>query len=83
MDSKEIDVKWFEKHKQTFKFYGRDIETLFAKVKIAHSRRVFCLDDLVKQKITINDLNKGYAMFLKNDTKRDDNMRQIISSMYM
>lgn len=82
----EIDVKWFEKHKQTFKFYGRDIETLFAKVKIAHSRRVFCLDDSVKQKITINDLNKGYAMFLKNnttDSKREDNMRQIISSMYM
>jgi SpoVK/Ycf46/Vps4 family AAA+-type ATPase len=83
---KDIDVKWFEKHKQTFKFYGRDIETLFAKVKIAHSRRVFCLDDSVKQKITINDLNKGYAMFLKNnttDSKREDNMRQIISSMYM
>ena len=86
-DSKnEIDVKWFEKHKQTFKFYGRDIETLFAKVKIAHSRRVFCLDDSVKQKITINDLNKGHSMFLKNNTtdgKREDNMRQIISSMYM
>ena len=83
---KYIDVKWFEKHKQTFKFYGRDIETLFAKVKIAHSRRVFCLDDSVKQKITINDLNKGYSMFLKNNTtdgKREDNMRQIISSMYM
>jgi hypothetical protein len=83
---KDINVKWFEKHKQTFKFYGRDIETLFAKVKIAHSRRVFCLDDLVKQKITISDLNKGYAMFLKNDTtdsKHDDNMRQIFSSMYM
>ena len=83
---KDINVKWFEKHKQTFKFYGRDIETLFAKVKIAHSRRVFCLDDLVKQKITINDLNKGYAMFLKNDTtdsKHEDNMRQIFSSMYM
>ena len=85
-DTKVINVKWFEKHKQTFKFYGRDIETLFAKVKIAHSRRVFCLDDLVKQKITISDLNKGYAMFLKNDTtdsKHDDNMRQIFSSMYM
>jgi hypothetical protein len=83
---KDINVKWFEKHKQTFKFYGRDIETLFAKVKIAHSRRVFCLDDLVKQKITISDLNKGYTMFLKNDTtdsKHDDNMRQIFSSMYM
>ena len=83
---KDINVKWFEKHKQTFKFYGRDIETLFAKVKIAHSRRVFCLDDSVKQKITINDLNKGYGMFLKNETmdcKREENMRQIFSSMYM
>jgi SpoVK/Ycf46/Vps4 family AAA+-type ATPase len=82
---KDINVKWFEKHKQTFKFYGRDIETLFAKVKIAHSRRVFCLDDSVKQKITINDLNKGHTMFLKNstDSKREDNMRQVISSMYM
>jgi len=80
-----INVKWFEKNKVSLKSYGRDIETLFAKVKIAHSRRVFCLDETIKKKITLKDLDKGLDMFLKNDTdnKRGENMRQIISSMYM
>jgi hypothetical protein len=42
--------------------------------------------DLNSIDLTINDLNKGYAMFLKNETmdsKREENIRQIISSMYM
>ena len=61
------------------------METLFAKVKIAHSRRVFCLDETFKRKINLKDLDKGYEIFLKNDTdsKQDENMRQVISSMYM
>ena len=84
-DKDNVNVKWFEKNKASFKFYGRDIETLFAKVKIAHSRRVFCLDETFKRKINLKDLDKGYEIFLKNDTdsKRDETMRQVISSMYM
>jgi SpoVK/Ycf46/Vps4 family AAA+-type ATPase len=62
-----ITVKWFEKHKSSFVFYGRDIETLFAKIKIAHSRRVFCLDEEFKKKITIKDMDKGLEIFLKNE----------------
>jgi SpoVK/Ycf46/Vps4 family AAA+-type ATPase len=85
-ETDNVTLKWFEKNKATFKFYGRDIETLFAKVKIAHSRRVFCLDETVKKIITIKDVNKGLEMFLKNEnssTKKSDNMKQIISSMYI
>jgi SpoVK/Ycf46/Vps4 family AAA+-type ATPase len=83
-----IDVKWFEKHKKSFKCYGRDIETLFAKTKIAHSRRVFCMDESVKKKISLNDLNKGLDIYLKNNvssTKKtqEDEMNKIISSMYV
>ena len=84
-----IDVKWFEKHKKSFKCYGRDIETLFAKTKIAHSRRVFCMDESVKKKISLNDLNKGLEMYLKNSessTKKaeeDEMKNKIISSMYI
>jgi SpoVK/Ycf46/Vps4 family AAA+-type ATPase len=84
-DSK-IDVKWFEKHKTHFKFFGRDIETLFAKTKIAHSRRVFCLDISVKKYLTLNDLDKGLEIYIKNeDTKKkeDDKFNKIISSMYI
>ena len=86
IDNETINVKWFEKHKKSFKFYGRDVETLFAKVKIAHSRRVFCLDETIKKKITLKDMDKGLDMFLKNDTtenKNKENMQKVISSMYM
>jgi ATP-dependent 26S proteasome regulatory subunit len=82
----EIDVKWFEKNKKHFKFYGRDIETLFAKTKIAHSRRVFCLEDSVKKYVTIKDLDKGLEIYLKNEDsneKENENIRKIISSMYV
>jgi len=81
-----ITVKWFEKNKSSFPFYGRDIETLFAKVKIAHSRRVFCLDEEFKTKLTIKDMDKGFEIFLKNDTNENSkktNMKKVISSMYI
>jgi ATP-dependent 26S proteasome regulatory subunit len=85
-DKSEIDVKWFEKHKKHFKFYGRDIETLFAKTKIAHSRRVFCLEDSVKKYVTIKDLDKGLEIYLKNEDSKEkekEKIRNIISSMYV
>ena len=37
----EIKLQWFEENKDYFKYYGRDMETLFSKTKVAHSRRVF------------------------------------------
>ena len=85
-ENSEIDVKWFEKHKKHFKFYGRDIETLFAKTKISHSRRVFCLDESVKKYITIKDLDKGFEIYMKNEDsneKEKEKFRNIISSMYV
>jgi len=39
---KKITADWFEKHIPYFKFFGRDMETLLAKIKIVHGRRVFC-----------------------------------------
>jgi ATP-dependent 26S proteasome regulatory subunit len=85
-EKSEIDVKWFEKHKKHFKFYGRDIETFFTKTKIAHSKRVFCLDHSVKKYLTIKDLNNGIEIYLKNEDsneKENEKMNRIISSMYI
>jgi len=84
-DSK-IDTKWFEKNKGHFKFYGRDIETLFAKTKIAHSRRVFCLDQSVKKFLVLKDLDKGLEIYLRNEdskNKEKERYKSIISSMYL
>ena len=49
---KDIPVSWFEKNMSYFKYFGRDMETLFSKTKIAHSRRVFCLNDNEKKILT-------------------------------
>lgn len=66
VDSK-INIDWFKKNKDYFTFYGRDIETILAKTKIAHSRRVFCKPDNEKKKIILKDLDKGLEIYLKND----------------
>ena len=84
-DSK-IDTKWFEKNKPHLKFYGRDVETLFAKTKIAHSRRVFCLDKSVKKILILKDLDKGLEIYLRNEdskNKEKERHKGIISSMYI
>ena len=67
-----IDVKWFEKNKKYFKYYGRDIETLLTKTKICHSKRVFCLDNSIKKYLTIEDLNNGFNIYLKNLQKEKE-----------
>jgi SpoVK/Ycf46/Vps4 family AAA+-type ATPase len=66
-EKSEINIKWFEKNKDYFTFYGRDMETLLAKTKIVHSRRVFCLPDREKKKITMEDLMKGFQKFISNE----------------
>ena len=62
-----IKDKWFEKKMEYFKYYGRDMETLFSKTKICHSRRVFCKASSEKTIITQTDLNNGFALYISND----------------
>jgi SpoVK/Ycf46/Vps4 family AAA+-type ATPase len=81
-----IDTKWFEKHIHYFKYYGRDMETLFAKTKIAHAKRVFCKPKSNKKILNFEDINKGFKMFISNDevTKRiKDNIELDVSKRYI
>lgn len=66
-----IDASFFEKNKNLFKSFGRDIENFFSKIKIAHSRRVFCLEEEEKTKITIKDVKKGLELFKNNNENKD------------
>ena len=83
--SDNVKDAWFEKNKDYFKFYGRDMETLLSKVKIAHSRRVFCLPEKDKKTITEKDMDKGFNLFISNDEvkKRIESNHNIITTMYM
>ena len=50
-----------------FKFFGRDMEILLSKIKIAHSKRVFCSPEVVKKTLNMKDVENGYEIYLKND----------------
>jgi len=61
-----LPESWFAARMDYFTTYGRDMETLFTKTKIAHSRRVFCLPVSEKKIITMDDLENGYKLFIEN-----------------
>ena len=67
IEDSKINVEWFKKNMDYFKFFGRDMETLLAKTKMTHSKRVFCKPDTERRKINLLDLNKGFELYLKND----------------
>jgi len=81
-DNSNITSEWFKKNKDCFRFYGRDIETLLSKTKIAHSRRVFCRPELEKKKLKLKDLDKGFEIYLKNDDiksrKEEEELKRLI-----
>ena len=67
-----------------FTFYGRDMETLLSKTKIAHGRRVFCKSKEEKTKLIMKDIQKGYEMFLdNNDVKERQGGKNPINHMYI
>ena len=81
-----LDDDWFKENMDYFKYYGRDMETLFSKTKIAHSRRVFCKKKELKTKITKEDLEKGLKMFLDNSevqSRKEDIHKNIVEAMYI
>jgi len=83
----KVETNWFKKNKDYFKFYGRDIEALLSKCKIAHSKRVFCLPETEKRKLVLKDLEKGLEIYLKNNdvkSRKDEieSKKLIYSTLY-
>lgn len=83
----QLQDTWFEKNKSLFPYYGRDMETLFSKVKIAHSKRVFCLTPDEKTKLTTLDMEKGLVLYKSmNSTNKKriekERLTQIYSTLY-
>ena len=79
---KKLKCSWFEDKMDYFKYFGRDMETLLAKVKIAHSKRVFCLDEKEKRIINLKDMNNGYDLFIDNDEVKKRGSSKPINYMY-
>lgn len=83
----DISPEFFKKNMNYFKSFGRDMETLLAKTKIAHSRRVFCCPENEKRKLILKDLENGLEMYLKNDDikkrkEAEELKKHLYSSIY-
>ena len=61
-----IDDNFFEKNYEFFPNFGGDIETLLFKCKIEHSKRIICLSQDHKKKLTKCDINNGFNEYKLN-----------------
>ena len=82
-----LDDQWFTDNMDYFKFFGRDMETLLAKTKIAHSRRVFGKSESLRKKIIMDDVSNGFKLFTDNEEvkkrKEDKGIKtEVLYSMY-
>ena len=82
-----IKEEWFSKRIHYFTFFGRDMEVLFSKTKISHSRRVFCKSAEEKKLITIKDVERGFDMFMDNDEvkkrKESETHKLMMNTLYV
>ena len=67
-----LTAHWFEKRGTSFKHFGRDAELLFSHVKICHSNRIFGKDASLRKKITSEDMDNGFRVFLENSKEKVD-----------
>lgn len=72
INEEEIKTDFFEKNKDDFKFFGRDMENLFSKCKIAHAKRVLYCQPSEKKILNEDDLLKGFKVY-KNDMNVNKN----------
>ena len=79
-----VRADWFESNMCYFKCYGRDMETLLSRAKIAHGRRVFC-STAEQRRLTHSDLEKGMTLFISNEEvkRRKEASSSASVSMYL
>ena len=61
-----VDADFIEKNKEYFKYNGGDMETLFAKCKIAHSRNIISGKTINKRELCAADIIGGMKLFISN-----------------
>jgi len=82
IDKMSITDNWFEKRKEKFPHFGRDMEMLFSYTKIAHSRRIYGKPKHMRKCLNILDLDRGYEMLLEN-RKKENPITKSLLSMYI
>jgi Holliday junction resolvasome RuvABC ATP-dependent DNA helicase subunit len=66
IDQDAISAEFINKNRQYFKFHGGDMELLFAKCKISHSKNIISTADRVKKVLNNKDVVDGFEIFKQN-----------------
>jgi Holliday junction resolvasome RuvABC ATP-dependent DNA helicase subunit len=66
IDVDAMTIEFMEKNKQYFKYAGGDMETLFVKCKIAHSKNLINGKNKKKRVLNELDISDGLDIFVKN-----------------
>ena len=66
IDVDAMTIEFMEKNKQYFKYAGGDMETLFVKCKIAHSKNLINGKNKKKRVLNELDIKDGLDIFVKN-----------------
>ena len=81
--SNELTESWFADNQHHFEYGGRDIETLLAKTKICHSRRVFCKRGARKTEISMDDVMRGIELYKNMGKGNEQNIDNCVSHAHM
>lgn len=76
-----ITDEFIKEHSAHFKHYGGDMELLFVKCKIAHSKNLLAGKSKIKRCISKVDVKDGIQLFIKNVNTAHDN--SFIKTMYI
>ena len=69
----------FEENKESFKYFGGDVELLFQACQITHAKRIFGKHPSLRKHLSMEDIQGGLEFFLK-DKKQTNN---VIYNMYL
>jgi hypothetical protein len=72
VDEGAITDELIKEHSSHFKHHGGDMELLFVKCKIAHSKNLLAGKSKTKRCISEADVKDGIKLFIKNSNTADD-----------
>lgn len=77
-----ITEEFMKEHYSHFKYFGGDMELLFVKCKITHSKNLLAGKSKNKKCISAADIKDGFDLFMKNSSGSDTSL-SFMKSMYI
>ena len=77
-----LTEEFVKEHYANFRYYGGDMELLFVKCKITHSKNLLAGKSKIKRCISEVDVKDGFKLFMKNSSGADP-MMSYMKSMYI